>query len=169
MMISARNGSQPFCLDANVLITAWNTTYPFDVLPTLWSEMANKRHSMILLKPIYEEIKPRDDELKKWLESNNFSPTDADSAAEKLFEDLRSKYGVGESSEPSQSSAGVGVNDLTLIAYAQIHEKIVVTLEAQQDQLPKKKRRYKIPAVCEQEQVACIDFVEMLRRLKIKV
>ena len=169
MMISARNGSQPFCLDANVLITAWDVIYPIDVLPTLWSEIADKRHSMLLLQPIYEEIKPRENELKKWLESNNFFPTDADSAAVNLSMDLGREYRVGESSESSQSSKGVSVNDLRLIAYAQIHKKIVVTLEAKQKQPPKEKWKYKIPTVCEQERVHCINFIEMLRELKISI
>ena len=34
-------------------------------------------------------------------------------------------------------------------------------------QKPKQKYNYKIPLICEEEKVRCIDFIEMLEELKV--
>ena len=155
-----------FCLDANVFMTAWDDTHPIGIFQPLWREMANKRDRMILLKPIYDEIDPtrKKSELRMWLKDNNFVPIHID---EKKV--LQQFLILGRKYEIREHPKGVGTNDLVLIAYAKTHGKTVVTLEAVQEKLPQKKWKYKIPAVCKQEQVPCINFIEMLRRLKIKV
>lgn len=182
MIISAGSGSAPFCLDANVFITAWNETHPIDIFEPLWRKMANMRDSMALLKPIYDEIDPitsrvnpdgvkkskdqlsKEHGLRMWLEDNNFVSTEID--GDEVFSQ---SLILGRKYEIREPSKGVGVNDLTLIAYAQIHKKIVVTLEAKQEPPPKEKWKHKIPAVCKQERVHCINFIEMLRELKISI
>ena len=66
---------------------------------------------------------------------------------------------------------GKGANeaDISLIAFALLKDQTVVTLEAQQNQKPNKRSNYKIPLICQEENVECIDFVELLARLKIVV
>ena len=165
MLISSVNSGAPFCLDTNIFMTPWKDTHPIDIFQPLWREMANMRDRMILLKPIYDEIDPsmKKDGLRMWLKANNFIPTEIDNAVLNKSVEWEKKFGVKEKFK------GVSVNDLILIAYAKTHGKTVVTLETRQKQLPEKKFNYKIPAVCKQEQVPCINFIEMLRRLKIKV
>ena len=67
------------------------------------------------------------------------------------------------------SKRGVDENDLKLIAYAMLYEKTVVTEEGKQHNKPEKKYNSKIPLVCKEQGVECINFVEMLRRLDIKI
>ena len=170
MMISSGSGSAPFCSDADAFMTPWKAIYPIEIFPTLWSEVASRKDRIVFLKPIYNEIEPGGGGLKDWLESNHFSPTDANSTdVSMLSVDLEREYRAGASSQVSQPSKGVSVNDLRLIAYAKVHEKTVVTLEARQTELPKEKRKYRIPAVCEEKGVPCINFVEMLRELRISI
>ena len=48
-----------YCLDANILISIWNTDYPRDVFPTLYQEMENNlQNEIILIQPIFDEIEP---------------------------------------------------------------------------------------------------------------
>jgi len=56
-----------------------------------------------------------------------------------------------------------------LIAYAKKMKKIVVTFEAKQEQKPDKKNKYKIPLICKEQNVECITFMEMIRRLGIRI
>jgi predicted nuclease of predicted toxin-antitoxin system len=62
---------------------------------------------------------------------------------------------------------GASKNDIALIAYAQSNDKIVVTLESEQKQKPKEKSTYKIPLICAEQNVKCINFIEMLAGLSI--
>lgn len=165
MLILSVNNNAPFCLDANIFMIPWDYTHPIDIFQPLWSQMANKRYRMILLKPIYDEINPsrKKSGLRMWLKANNFVPAKIDSAVLNKSIEWEKKYDIKEKSK------GVSVNDLILIAYAKIHGKTVVTLEAVQKDLPEKKWKYRIPAVCKQEQVRCINFIEMLRELKISI
>ena len=67
------------------------------------------------------------------------------------------------------NSKGVGKNDLKLIVYAKLCRKTVVTEEGKQPGKPKEKYNSKIPLVCKEQGVECINFVEMLKRLDIKI
>ena len=64
---------------------------------------------------------------------------------------------------------GANQNDITLIAYAKVKEKTVVTFEEEQPQKPGKKKNYKIPLICNEQGVECIKFVTMLDRLGIRI
>ena len=46
-----------YCLDANALITPWKNSYPPDVFPTLWDEIAKQWVNLEIIKPIYDEIR----------------------------------------------------------------------------------------------------------------
>ena len=49
-----------YCLDANVLITAWHTQYPPDLFPGLWQLLIDNDHKRQLTFPetIFNEIEP---------------------------------------------------------------------------------------------------------------
>ena len=66
-------------------------------------------------------------------------------------------------------SRGAGQVDITLIAYAKIHEGTVVTLESFQHQRPAKKMNFKIPLICTDEGVPWLNFVEMLDSLGVNM
>lgn len=79
-----------YCVDANVFIELWHVTYPLDVFPTLWDKIKKARSSIILIKPIYNEIDPsykaalslkekkKKYPLKTWLEEHRFTPMSLD-------------------------------------------------------------------------------------------
>ena len=67
----------------------------------------------------------------------------------------------------SAQSRGANQTDIKLISFAKLMNKKVVTLESPQPEKPQKKSRYKIPLICKEERVDCINFVEMLEQLQI--
>ena len=145
-----------YCLDANVFITCWNDTYPINIFPSLWKQIAQHQSDIILIKPIYDQIIVKKDPLTKWLKKNYFFSIPIDDKTEELSLKWEGKYQVRDESK------GVDQKDIKLIAYAKRENKTVVTLEGKQNEKPLKKYKYKIPLVCSEEKVLCINFVEMI-------
>lgn len=63
---------QRYCLDANVLIEAWNKYYSPQLCPTYWEVLKQLgAHNVIFLpKSVAEEILRADDELAAWLKTS---------------------------------------------------------------------------------------------------
>ena len=165
-----------YCLDANVFITCWHNTYPIKIFPSLWKQIAQHQSDIILIKPIYDQIIVEDqivvkkdqiivkkDPLTTWLRENHFFSTPIDDEIEALSLKWEEKYQI------TDQSKGVDQKDVTLIAYAKRKDKTVVTLEGEQKQKPLKKYKYKIPLVCSEEGVLCINFVEMIEDFGIVI
>lgn len=165
-----------YCIDANVFITVWHVTYPREIFPTLYREMESKLPgNIILIKPVFDEIEPvsgrkekaklqKEHPVRLWLKEDmgiNETPID-DKVRQKALE-LMAKY------ETEEYSRGADEKDVTLIAFALLGNHTVVTLEEKQKQPPAKKSNYKIPLICQIENVECIDFVELLGQCNIEV
>ena len=169
--------SADYCVDASAIIVAWNEIYPIDVFPSLWSQLAEHRTDITLIKPIFDQIDPissadnnkTTDEkrikypLRTWMIDNQFAETPIDASIERKSLEWEKEYQI------KNKSKGVDEKDLKLIAYAKLHDKTVVTEEGEQKQEPNEKHKFKIPLVCAKQEVQCINFVEMLRRLDIRV
>ena len=183
-----------YCMDTNSFITAWHIYYPPLVFPSLWQNIVAQRNNFIIIKPIYDEIEPinsgdikelREELLgqkplgekstrerllkvspvKLWLYEENYQFVNIDDDVEALSLDLEKKYEI-----PRNNQRGAGKNDITLIAYAKIHNIPVVTFEGKQNkERPKKKNHYKIPLICQDENVECIILPECLKRLGITI
>ncbi len=98
-----------------------------------------------------------------WLQDNGFPVVDVNEEIERLSLKLERDY------EISDEGKGAGRVDITLIAYAIVNGKTVVTLESIQNQKPNKKTNYKIPLICSEEDVECINFIQMLDQLEISI
>jgi len=159
--------AKKFCLDANALITPWNQLYPPSVFGSLWEKIASKKEQIVIIKPIFDEIDPPTEKtlkkdknpLRYWLIENGFAPTKFDLEDKSI--QLEKKYEVQEISE------GVGPVDIKIICYAKENRYTVVTFEGKQKQKPGKITNYKIPLVCHEEGVKCIDFIAFLQELEI--
>ena len=101
--------------------------------------------------------------MRVWLAEKEFNVTEINDDINRLSLALEGKY------EITPESKGAGQNDITLIAYAKIMKKTVVTFEGDQCQKPKKKSNYKIPLICREENVACINFIKMLELLNVRI
>ena len=180
-----------YCVDANVFITAWHEHYPPKVFKSLYEEIKNKlSDQIIIIKPIFDEIgslskkdldtlahtpssKKEKEQQEKLLENHpvrawlkkemRIDETPIDDDVEMLALELEEKY------EVRKISKGASPQDIKLIAFASLGNHTVVTLEAEQPQKPEKQWKYRIPLICEEENVKCIKFIEMLEASKIQV
>ena len=165
-----------YCIDANVFITVWHVTYPPAIFPTLYQEMKNTLPGkIILIKPVFDEIEPvsgkkdvqtlkKEHPVRMWLkEDMGINEMAIDDKVKQKALELMAKY------ETEERSKGADEKDVTLMAFALLGNHTVVTLEAEQKQPPAKKLNYKIPLICQKENVECISFVELLGRCNIKV
>lgn len=166
-----------YCVDSSVFITAWYKQYPPRIFKPLWDLIAQHNEKLVLLKPIFDEIEPMtsDDRkrplklkqerfaLRLWLETNRFPVMEVshDMNCESLR--LEKEYQI------RNFGKGANQNDVMLIACAKLLDMTVVTFEEVQTTLPAEKRRYKIPAICNEQNVRCIDFVTMLDELNIEI
>ncbi len=61
--------NSPFFVDSNILISAKNDIYPFDVFPSFWEflERAITEERLVLLNLVKDEILKGKDELTDWI------------------------------------------------------------------------------------------------------
>ena len=103
----------------------------------------------------------KEEELIKWLNALDVSKLTAQHEKETRL--LSLKY------EQEPNSQGASLTDIKLIAFAKVEKHAVVTQEKNQLSAPEKKSKYKIPLICKEEQVRCIDFLTFLKENRIKV
>jgi hypothetical protein len=62
-----------YCLDANVLIQAWQKYYSPKLCPEYWKvlDQLGKQGRIFLPQMVYEEITKTDDELAEWLKTSS--------------------------------------------------------------------------------------------------
>lgn len=166
-----------YCLDANIFTTPWGQSHPPSIFPTLWREICKHKDKFIILKNIYDQIDPPNSKIKElkdrkqkyplrtWLEENKITPVPVSNEIQKLSLYLEKKYKI----RASYITKGADQNDITLIAYAKKNQKTVVTLENPQPNLPKNLSHYKIPLICDKEDVEWMNYIDLLKKLKISV
>jgi predicted nucleic acid-binding protein len=84
--------------------------------------------------------------------------------SEVLAESLRIKHLLGIE-EDQYHTKGVGENDIFIIATASVNGLTLISDEGRQFDKPKILAKYRIPAVCELQEVSvtCINFLQLIR------
>lgn len=165
-----------YCMDTSAFANPWIGVYTPPVFPGVWRELAKAQDSMVIIKPIYDELLQKlysvtDEQNKEYLLHNWLSEHQFDRIVKTLpievegrFRELARKYGIKD-----DSSKGAGLTDIRLIAFARHTGGCVVTQEKSQlENRPKEIRNYKIPLICKDEGVDCINLLGMLKRLGAK-
>ena len=65
--------SNTYCLDANVLIQAWQKYYSPVICPDYWKVLnqLGSEGKIFICQEVYDEIIKTDDDLSKWLKSSD--------------------------------------------------------------------------------------------------
>lgn len=140
-----------FLLDANVFISAHRDYYPPDRVPEFWDWLAyNAAEGAIKVpQPIWDELKPHDEDLKKWFKTHEddfiLNPDDSDV----LVPDVLDKY-APDLTDAEIERIGA---DPFLIAAALHYGATVVSKEGSDS---KTRAKRKIPDVCRDLGVRCI-------------
>ena len=160
-----------YLLDANILIRAYRSVYPMDIMPSFWESLLAKAKdgTFALLDLIEDELLVKEDQLSEWLTRNrddieilySFEPKVIDAYGEIINDVINdSQY------NPSAKTAFADSVNSWLITYAYANGYTIVTEEKYNPQI---KRKVQIPNVCKKFGVRCINTIEFLREVGIKI
>ena len=157
-----------FVLDANVLITAKNSYYAFDICPLFWDAIvdASENGRIVSIDRVRGELLAVNDDLSQWVKMDAtamFVPS-SESAVQTAYSDIVKWVQRNRQFTEGAKAEFASVADGWIAAYATVHSMTVVTLETFD---PNIRRRVKLPNVCRQFNVDCIDTFDMLRRLGV--
>ena len=155
-----------YCLDANVLIQAWQKYYSPRICPTYWDMLDYLGTQNIIFIPemVYDEIVRTDDDLSKWLKTCEIPVKKID---EQVTKSLKEIY----SADPNHkflvdNTKARSLADPWVIAHALREKAVVVTKEEKVTALNSTK--IKIPNVCDKMNVTWINDFQLIEELGIK-
>jgi len=161
-----------YCLDANVLIQSWQKYYSPDLCPDYWdilNELGNQRR-IFIPEEVKNEIVVADnpdkteDDLSKWLKRSSIPiqrPTESVIACWQKILQTHPTHRLLVDNIKGRSLA-----DPWLIAHAMNMNASVVTKENIESAMNSK--RIKIPNVCQNMGVRCIDDFAFLKEIGVK-
>ncbi|WP_201981207.1 DUF4411 family protein [Hymenobacter rubidus] len=157
---------QSYCLDANVLIQAWQSYYSPDFCPLYWQVLNDLgvQKRVFIPQMVYNEVADTEDDLGKWLKKSKIPIDKIDG---NVTEILKQIYAANESHKYLvDNTKQRSLADPWLIAHAIKAHACVVTKEIKVTAA--NSNRIKIPNVCDNMNVRWINDFQLVRELKIK-
>jgi predicted nucleic acid-binding protein len=159
------NAAKKYCLDANVLIQAWNFYYSPNFCPSYWDVLNELGSAGTIFIPevVYDEITRTDDDLCKWVKQSSI-------ALKKIDEEVANYLRAIYAANPIHITLVDNVKrrslaDPWVIAHAMRENATVVTKEEKVTAL--NASRIKIPNVCENMGVEWMNDFGMIGELGI--
>lgn len=155
-----------YLVDANVLITAKNSYYPFDRVPEFWDWLVHQGNQGNIKIPveIFEELKAGTDDLADWCKEDQVAEAlkfDDDVDVDVLREVIDDGYAADLTDDEFEKLG----RDPFLVAHAKSDpdEMTVVTTEVSKPGRVRANRH--LPDVCNDLGVSCCDTFEMMAQL----
>lgn len=155
-----------YCIDANILIQAWQKYYSPEICPSYWEVLNSLGKQGVIFIPelVYEEIEKGEDNLFEWLKNSDIPIKKIDGEVANCLKEI---YTSNPNHKYLVSSNGIHSKaDPWVIAHAMKENAVVVTKETKD--YFKKQTKIKIPHVCDNMDVKWIDDFEFIRDLNIK-
>lgn len=161
------NLDQPlYCIDANVLIQAWQKYYSPKLCPSYW-ETLNKLGAegrLFIPSEVFKEIKKGEDDLYKWLKSSKIVVRPKTSMVAQNWSAILAKAPRHQLLVDNTKNRSLA--DPWVVAHAMTENAVVVTKEEKETAANSK--RIKIPNVCETMGIRCINDFEMIGELGVR-
>lgn len=166
-----------YLVDSSCFMTASQTSYPFDIAKSFWKKIAElaTNHRFYSIDKVQNEIKANLDELENWCDNNLpkdfFISTETDDVYSRFGELVNWAENKVQRNELKRSGFEKFINadkaDIYFVAFTSLNpqEYTVVTEERAE---PNSKRDIKLPDACKAYGVRCINFITMLRELKVE-
>ena len=154
-----------YCLDANVLIQAWQKYYSPKFCPDYW-EVLNKlgaQNRIFIAELVYEEIVRTDDDLSEWLKRSSIPVRKIDEPVTKCLQSIYAHNPLHKNLVDNVKSRSLA--DPWIIAHAINDNAVVVTKEEKVMAL--NSNRIKIPNVCHNMGIRWINDFEFIEELGI--
>jgi predicted nucleic acid-binding protein len=158
--------SNKYCLDANVLIQAWQKYYNPKFCPDYWKVLTEigKQQLIFIPEMVFEEITRTEDDLSKWLKKSKIPIHKITQPVTTCLQKIYSENPLHKNLVDNTKNRSLA--DPWVIAHA-IHEKAtVVTKEEKVTAINSKK--LKIPNVCDNMGVRWITDFQLIDELDIK-
>lgn len=155
-----------YCLDANVLIQAWQKYYNPKFCPSYWeilSELGEK-DKVFLPELVYEEIVRTEDDLSKWLKDSKIPVNRISQPVTACLKRIYSANPIHKNLVDNTKARSLA--DPWVIAHALHENAIVVTKEEKVTAL--NSNRIKIPNVCDNMGIQWINDFQLVDELGIK-
>jgi len=162
-----------YVIDSDVLITAKNLYYAFDLCPGFWKSLIHRHHEgrVFSIDRVRNELLAgqRTEDLVVWvlehLPSSFFLAAESDAAVVNTYAHVMEWVQHHPNYFDSAKAKFATGADGWLVAYARVHGAIVVTNE---QPAPGAKREIKLPDVCDQFGVGRENTFSMLRSLGVR-
>lgn len=158
--------AKTYCLDANVLIQAWQKYYSPKFCPSYWEilNVLGRQGRIFIAEEVFNEITRTEDDLCKWLKASKIPVRSIDGNVTKCLQDIYAK-------DPSHktlvdNTKARSLADPWVIAHALNEKAVVVTKEEKVTAL--NSNRIKIPNVCDNMGVTWINDFEFVSELNIQ-
>lgn len=154
--------SNIYCLDANVLIQAWQKYYSPALCPDYWTVLdeLGMQGRIFICQEVYDEIIKTDDDLSKWLKESNIPVR---KATESVIDFLKVIYRTPAHLKLVDNTKNRSLADPWVIAHAMDTNSVVVTKEEKVTQANSTK--VKIPNVCDNMGIRWINDFEFVQEL----
>ncbi|HYG24679.1 MAG TPA: DUF4411 family protein [Verrucomicrobiae bacterium] len=150
----------PYCVDTSGWLDGWQRHYPPDVFPTLWAKIDALIASgeIISSEEVYLELERKSDDLQDWIKARKQMLVALDEPIQLRAVALLSEYPRLVDTLRGRSKA-----DPFVIATAIERNAVVVPGEIISGNLEKPR----VPDVCQVKAIRCINFLQMIRELKL--
>ena len=156
-----------YLLDANTYIQAKNQYYGMDICPAYWDWLDQQFEKGIIasVNMIGRELREGNDELAEWVRDRpgHFISND-DKPTQDTFADIAQSVMAGDYN-PGDRDNFLAKADPWIIAKAKMLGATVVTHESV---VAPNARKVKIPNICQQFEVSCLNTFQFLRELKAR-
>lgn len=155
-----------FCLDANVLIQAWQKYYNPKFCPDYWNVLIELGHQQIIFIPevVYQEIVRTEDDLSAWLKASKIPIKKITEPVTICLKEIYSSNPIHQNLIDNTRSRSLA--DPWVIAHAMHENATVVTKEEKVTALNSIK--IKIPNVCDNMGIRWINDFNLVDELNIK-
>lgn len=150
----------PYCVDTSGWLDGWERHYPPDVFPTLWSKIEQliDAEQIMSSEEVYVELQKKADELHDWVKNRKQMLVPLSEEIQGIAAELLREFPRLVDTLRGRSKA-----DPFVIATAIGRDAIVVTGEP----VTGKMNKPRIPDVCQAKGIRCINFLQMIRELKL--
>ena len=149
-----------YSVDTSGWLDGWQRHYPPDVFPSLWTRLDDviTAGEIISTEEVYIEIERKADELHGWMKLRKHMLVPLDEPVQ-----LRAAELLAEFPRLVDTLRGRSKADPFVIATAIQRGAVVVTGEP----LTGKMDKPRIPDVCQAKNIRCVNFLQMVRELKL--
>jgi len=170
-----------YLIDANAFITPYKAYYAFDLVPKFWDFLSEqiKHGNILLIDKVYEEIavnkdkKTPSDDLQKWIETlkthkKSIKTTEIVSAYQEIVNHINDSGKYSDSA--MREWFGLNHADPWLVATAKAENHKIITFETKKGTSQKGQgwSVVRIPNVCEDLGIECLNLFNVLRELGFK-